>query len=188
MATHSCQNVIIVGNLNQHVVRRTFTELTVVYGLTNHVNFVTHVCGAALDPVLTDLPAHSVQCCQLEREDFVSTNWDATFTEDVNHNVATLTSLILLTQAKHFPHRLYRADPRYQPWFSYRCRQAADKKYKTWILLKCQLTTFHKAQHRVACKALLIMATRARRWETSLRRKLASNEMHPKQWWFLVKQ
>ncbi|KAK8381862.1 hypothetical protein O3P69_015105 [Scylla paramamosain] len=53
MATHLCQNVIIVGNLNQHLVSRAFTELTAVHGLTDQINFVSHVRGASLHPVLT---------------------------------------------------------------------------------------------------------------------------------------
>ncbi|MPC46726.1 hypothetical protein E2C01_040451 [Portunus trituberculatus] len=119
---------------------RAFTELTAVHELTNHVNFITHMRGAFLDPVLTDLPADSVQCCQLVRagssdyfavlcevrlnpanekgnqctiwlwekanwrglkEELASTNWDVNFTENVNHNVTTLTSLILSAQTRH---------------------------------------------------------------------------------------
>ena len=62
MATHGCQNTVIVGDLNQHIVHRDFTKLTVVHGLINHVNFPTHIHGASLDPILTDLPSDSVQC------------------------------------------------------------------------------------------------------------------------------
>ena len=36
MAAHNCQNVVIVGDLNQHLVMRAFTELH------NHVDFPTH--------------------------------------------------------------------------------------------------------------------------------------------------
>lgn len=39
MAANNCQNTIIVGDLNQHLVMRVFTELTVVHGLFNHVDF-----------------------------------------------------------------------------------------------------------------------------------------------------
>ena len=67
MATQNCQNCIIVGDLNQHLIQRAFTELTVVQGLANHVSFPTHIRGGSLDPVLTDLPEESVQCCQLDR-------------------------------------------------------------------------------------------------------------------------
>ena len=67
MITHNCQNVLIVGDLNQHLVERAFTELTVVHGLHNHVNFPTHERGGSLDPVLTDLPDDRVQCRPLDR-------------------------------------------------------------------------------------------------------------------------
>ncbi|MPC08212.1 hypothetical protein E2C01_000789 [Portunus trituberculatus] len=33
IAAHTCQNVAIIGDLNQHLVMRAFTELTVVQGL-----------------------------------------------------------------------------------------------------------------------------------------------------------
>ena len=62
MATHNYQNTVIVGDLSQQIVHRDFTELIVVHGLTNHVNFPIHIHGASLDPVLTDLPSDSVQC------------------------------------------------------------------------------------------------------------------------------
>ena len=67
MATHDCQSTTIVGGLRQHIVHRDFTELTVVHGFTNHVNFPTHIHGASGEPVLTDLPNDSVQCYQLNR-------------------------------------------------------------------------------------------------------------------------
>ena len=56
MMTHDCQNPVTVGDLNQHLIHRAFTELTVVHGLTNHVTFITHIHGVTLDHVLTDLP------------------------------------------------------------------------------------------------------------------------------------
>ncbi|MPC34241.1 hypothetical protein E2C01_027625 [Portunus trituberculatus] len=66
MAAHNCQNIAIVGNLNQHLIMRSFTELIVVQGLRNHVDFPTHQHGGSLDPVLTDLAGDSVQCCPLD--------------------------------------------------------------------------------------------------------------------------
>ncbi len=66
METNNCHNVAIVGDLNQHLVTRAFTELTVVQGLTNHVTFPTHQRGGSLDPVLTDLISDCVQCRPLD--------------------------------------------------------------------------------------------------------------------------
>ena len=228
MSTHSCQHVIIAGDMNQHLVSRAYTELLAVHGLTNHVTFATHEHGASLDPVLTDLPGDSVQCCPLDKvgssDHFAvlcelglnpcceeggqrtiwlwekanwqsiknvleSTDWDAIFTTDVNENVTALTSTILSAQAIHVPHRTYRAEPRDQPWFGYRCRQAAEKKYRAWTRLKRRPTRRHKAQHRAACKAMTRVAAWARgRWESDQRRKLATNQMEPKHWWSLIKQ
>ncbi|MPC30742.1 hypothetical protein E2C01_024013 [Portunus trituberculatus] len=62
MAAHNCQNVAIVGDLNQHLVIRAFTELVVVQGLRNHVNFPIHQCGGSFDPMLMDLLGDSAQC------------------------------------------------------------------------------------------------------------------------------
>ena len=33
-----------------------------VFGLTNHVDFPTHIHGSSLDPVITDLPESLVAC------------------------------------------------------------------------------------------------------------------------------
>ena len=228
MATHDCQNTVIVGDLNQHLVDRAFTELTVVHGLTNHVTFATHTRGASLDPVLTDLRGDSVQCLQLSRigssdhnavlstlglnpaheeasqrtlwlweqanwqaikRALAATNWDTQLNGDVNQNVALFTNTLLSVQAQYVPQRTYRTEPRDQPWFGFRCRQAADTKYRAWIRYKQRPTRRNKDQHRAACKAMTRTARWARgRWEANLRRKLSNNQSDPKQWWSLVKQ
>ena len=61
----SCKHVIIVGDMNQHLVARPFEELLTVYGLCNHVDFPTHISGSSLDPVITDLPDDLISCCSL---------------------------------------------------------------------------------------------------------------------------
>ena len=58
----SCKNLIIVGDLNQHLVATEFDDLLDIYGLTNHVDFPTHISGSSLDPVITDLPDGDVKC------------------------------------------------------------------------------------------------------------------------------
>ena len=226
--THGCQHTIIIGDLNQHLVHRAYTELTVVHGLTNHVHFATHIRGASLDPVLTDLPGDSVLCTQLPRigssdhnavlcavglnpacEDtsqrviwlwehadwraikqaLANTDWQATLNSDVDQNVAALTATLLSVQSQHVPNRTYRVEPRDQPWFGFRCRQAAETKYKAWNRYKRHPTTRNKALHRAACKAMERTAAWARRrWEADTRRKLSGNQVDPKQWWSLVKQ
>lgn len=60
MASHDYSYTLIVGDLIQHLVQRAFTELTVVYELTIHVEFPTCTRGSLFDPVLADLPADMV--------------------------------------------------------------------------------------------------------------------------------
>ena len=62
MVKYSCQHLIIVGDMNQNIIKRSFENLLSVYGLTNHVNFPTHISGSSLDPVITDLPESLVNC------------------------------------------------------------------------------------------------------------------------------
>ncbi|MPC94762.1 putative RNA-directed DNA polymerase from transposon X-element [Portunus trituberculatus] len=98
------------------------------------------------------------------------------FTDDVNHNVATLTSLIISAQARHVPHGAYRVDPRDHLWFGYRCRQAADAKHKAWTCLKRRFSRRHKAQHRAACKTMARVATGARQSEAAVTKLLRSTD------------
>ncbi|ROT68882.1 hypothetical protein C7M84_012944 [Penaeus vannamei] len=62
---HTCNHVIIVGDMNQHLVARSFEELLTVHGLFNHVDFPTHISGSSLDPVVSDLPDSVVTCSPL---------------------------------------------------------------------------------------------------------------------------
>ena len=62
MVKYSCQHLIIVGDMNQNIIKRSFENLLSVYGLTNHVSFPTHISGSSLDPVITDLPESLVSC------------------------------------------------------------------------------------------------------------------------------
>jgi len=59
---HSTKNIIIVGDLNQYLVARSFEDLLDTFGLVNHVDFPTHTSGSSLDPVITDLPDGAVTC------------------------------------------------------------------------------------------------------------------------------
>ncbi|KAG0725267.1 Retrovirus-related Pol polyprotein from type-1 retrotransposable element R1 2 [Chionoecetes opilio] len=158
MATRDCQNSVIVGDLNQHLVKRAFTELTVVHGLTNHVTFPTHVrdsvqCSqlnrvgssdhnAVLSHIGLD-PASEETCQRViwlwDRADWLAikrvlsdTDWAAALCGAVDHNVATFTAILLAARAQQVPHRVHEAEPRDQPWFGFRCRLAAEDKYKAW--------------------------------------------------------
>jgi len=59
---HHSENIIIVGDLNQYLVARSFDDLLDTFGLANHVDFPTHISGSSLDPVITDLPDGAVTC------------------------------------------------------------------------------------------------------------------------------
>ncbi|XP_045115988.1 uncharacterized protein LOC123507079 [Portunus trituberculatus] len=71
MTASQCDSVIVIGDLNQHTVRDAFNSLLVVHDMHNYVTFPTHKSGSSLDPVVTDLPFHTVQCFPL---DFVGTS------------------------------------------------------------------------------------------------------------------
>ena len=71
MTDSKCDKVIIIGDLNQHIVRDSFNTLLVVHNLYNFVTFPTHVSGSSLDPVVSDLARDAVQC---EPLDFVGTS------------------------------------------------------------------------------------------------------------------
>ena len=58
----SCKDIIIVGDMNQHLVERSFEDLLTTFGLNNHVHFPTHISGSSLDPVMTDLAESDVKC------------------------------------------------------------------------------------------------------------------------------
>ena len=62
LVDHSCHNVIVVGDLNQHLVSTAFNDFLATHGLENHVTFATHISGSSLDPVITDFPVANVQC------------------------------------------------------------------------------------------------------------------------------
>ncbi|KAG0724945.1 hypothetical protein GWK47_039548 [Chionoecetes opilio] len=62
---HNCNHLIVVGDMNQHLVTRQFEDLLIEYGLNNPINFPTHISGSSLDPVITDLPEEVITCLPL---------------------------------------------------------------------------------------------------------------------------
>ncbi|XP_045133977.1 uncharacterized protein LOC123517690 [Portunus trituberculatus] len=71
MVANKCENVIIIGDLNQNTVSEAFNTLMVVHDLHNYITFPTHRSGSSFDPVVTDLPSDTIQCSSL---DFVGTS------------------------------------------------------------------------------------------------------------------
>ncbi|KAG0711327.1 hypothetical protein GWK47_020815 [Chionoecetes opilio] len=143
----------------------------------------------SMDRALRDLPYSQCTFQENLSARLSDTDWAAALCGDVDHNVATFTAILLAARDQHVPHRVYEAEPRDQPWFGFRCRLAAEDKYKAWVRLKRRPTQRNKALHRATCKAMTRTALLARnRWENYVRRKLASNQVDPKQWWSLVKE
>ena len=207
MTAHNCQNTVIVGDLNQHLVMRAFTELTVVHDLHNHVTFPTHERGGSLDPVLADLltaltiaPAREEEHWrdiwlwehanwEAARHALAAVTWDELLYGDPHHDATAFTHILHTVQQQYVPRRTYTASPKDQPWFGYRCRIAAERKYSAWTTYKRNPTQRNKTLHRQACKAMTRTAKWAKtRWDACLRRKLNSNQTDPKQWWNLVKE
>lgn len=62
---HNCQHVVIVGDLNYHLVQNAYDDLLDVQGLVDHVDFPTHIHGGTLDPVISDLNNTIISCSQL---------------------------------------------------------------------------------------------------------------------------
>lgn len=63
--THNCQHAMVVGDLNYHLVGRTYEDFLDAQGLVNHVDFPTHVLGGFLDSVLSHPEGDVVTCTQL---------------------------------------------------------------------------------------------------------------------------
>ncbi|XP_069979403.1 uncharacterized protein [Penaeus vannamei] len=64
-ARNNCQHILIVGDLNHHLIQSAYEDLLSVHGLTDYVNFPTHILGRSLDPVITDLSEDFISCSPL---------------------------------------------------------------------------------------------------------------------------
>ncbi|MPC23015.1 hypothetical protein E2C01_016050 [Portunus trituberculatus] len=202
---------MIVGDLNHNIVLRVFTELTVVQGLHNHVDFPTHQRGGSLDPMLTDLAGDSVQSHPMDFVDtsdhlaVLSTINLAPACEEDHHRTIWLWDQADVGSSKTSPggdflgHNVHRraATRRHHPHhhpsgLTAATRAAQDLhnepkgpalRYKRW------LTQRNKAMHRAACTDLTQVAKWAKaRWEDNNRRMLSSNQLDSKWWWSLVKE
>ncbi|KAK4324575.1 hypothetical protein Pmani_004786 [Petrolisthes manimaculis] len=65
MTDHHCKFVIFLGDLNQQGIQHSFDSLLAVFNLQNYVSFPTHRSGSSIDPVVTDLPSHEIQCSSM---------------------------------------------------------------------------------------------------------------------------
>jgi len=62
---NNCQHLLIVGDLNHHLIQPAYEDLLAVHGLTDYVDFPTHILGRSLDPVITDLTEDFISCSSL---------------------------------------------------------------------------------------------------------------------------
>ncbi|XP_069974192.1 uncharacterized protein [Penaeus vannamei] len=58
----TCKNILVVGDMNQHLVARSFEDLLTIHGLNNDVDFPTHISASSLGPVNSDRPQGAVSC------------------------------------------------------------------------------------------------------------------------------
>lgn len=65
LAAHSYQH-IIVGDLNEYLVARTFEESFTVLGMRSHVEFSIHISRSLLDSFLTHFPESMVTCSTID--------------------------------------------------------------------------------------------------------------------------
>ena len=66
LTANQCDKVVVLRDLNQHMIQDAFNTLLVVHNLQNHDTFPTHRSGSSLDPFVTDLPRQSIQCFPLD--------------------------------------------------------------------------------------------------------------------------
>ena len=59
---YSCKHIMIVGDMNQYLIARSFEEFLITFGLQNHISFPTHISGSSLDPVITDFSENITSC------------------------------------------------------------------------------------------------------------------------------
>ncbi|XP_063603574.1 uncharacterized protein LOC134779374 [Penaeus indicus] len=64
-ARNNCQHLLIVGDLNHHLIQSAYEDLLTVHGLTDYVDFPTHILGRSLDPVISDLTEDFISCSSL---------------------------------------------------------------------------------------------------------------------------
>ncbi|XP_063591346.1 uncharacterized protein LOC134768450 [Penaeus indicus] len=64
-AQNNCQHLLIVGDLNHHFIQSAYEDLLTVHGLTDYVDFPTHILGRSLDPVISDLTEDFISCSPL---------------------------------------------------------------------------------------------------------------------------
>ncbi|KAK3857033.1 hypothetical protein Pcinc_036688 [Petrolisthes cinctipes] len=198
MTDHHCNFVIILGDLNQRGIQHSFDSLLAVFNLQNYVTFPTHRSGSSIDPVVTDLPSHEIQCssmgpwesadwCKLQNS-LEQTDWESVLQGDVDQQVEQFTETLLSVQNRWVPHKQHRTKATDQPWFGPQCCTASNDKYRAWRRYKRHPTRHNRTLLRAATARLVTTQAWAReQWEECLRRKLRGGNVGSKQWWGLVK-
>ncbi|XP_045109705.1 uncharacterized protein LOC123503769 [Portunus trituberculatus] len=140
----TCKHLIIIGDLNQHLVARRISHLppTRYPGSSDHVAILTTV------KVRVDRDEPTTRTNWLWRRadwealraELSQTNWEDRLTGTLNEQVEAFTSYLLSLQSKYVPCQTYKSRPGDQPWFGFRCREAADLKSRAWRRLRASST------------------------------------------------
>ncbi|KAG0729688.1 hypothetical protein GWK47_029826 [Chionoecetes opilio] len=187
---HNSNHLIVVGDMNKHLVARQFENLLTEYGLNNHVNFPTHISGSSLDPVITDLPEEVITCLPL----------GMVGSSDHSAVLTTISSTVVRDEATARVNWLWsRGD-----WDSLKenldsivwtellhgdCRRAADNKSRAWLRYKSHPSQLNKHRHKEACKTMCQVQKQAiQRWREDLKAKYSGQSVSSKEWWCGVKQ
>ncbi|MPC64687.1 hypothetical protein E2C01_058806 [Portunus trituberculatus] len=151
----------MVGDLNQHLVVRAFDDLLTEVGLTNHVDFPTHISSSFLDPVITDLSGSLVTCRPLG-------------SVGSSDHVAILTSTDRLTdtiddQGEAFTYHLLSLQSKYVP-----CRTYSKSEEQGRRRLRAHNTQANRNAYKTTCCNMINTQKAAiRRWKNDLTREMS---------------
>ena len=123
------------------------------------------------------------------REDINQTDWEALLTGSIDHQVGAFTNRLISLQSKYVPCQTFKSRPTDQPWFGYRCREAADLKSRSWRRLRANNTRANQETYKTACKNMAIVQRDAiSRWKSDMATKLSGQSVGRKEWWSGVRQ
>ncbi|KAG0715323.1 hypothetical protein GWK47_012205 [Chionoecetes opilio] len=146
---HSCNHLIVVGNMNQHMVARQLEDLLTEYGLSYHVNFPTHTSVSSLGPVA-------------RRSDHLPPPWHGWIIGP-------------LCRAHHHQHHCGTRRG-YCPSQLALYRRAADKS-RAWLRYKSHPSQLNKHRHKEACKTMCQVQKQAiQRWREELKAKYSGQQ------------
>ncbi|KAK4318557.1 hypothetical protein Pmani_010466 [Petrolisthes manimaculis] len=194
MTDHHCKFVIILGDLNQRGIQHSFDSLLAVFNLQNYVTFPTHRSGSSIDPVVTDLPSHEIQCSSMGPVG--SSDHEAILTKITFKRPRDESITPTLWQWESADWCKLRNSLEQTDWESVLQGDVdqqvewstSNDKYRAWRRYKRHPTRHNRTLLRAATARLVTTQAWAReQWEECLRRKLRGGNVGSKQWWGLVK-